>query len=293
MASAFDTFIGQAWADHADQPEAVARRLRSETPEPASADQLAALARLVVHLCGEHLGTFDDGRQRLAALAGHRLADAGVQSALRVGVASLDLAEHGRAQRKGFTLEERLRSEAAAAAISLGRRQTGRAMQLLGAARKRLATMPAAPGAVHRPLAVVCNNMAWALQERGSDRGADDTAAMLDLAAASRLHWSLAGTWLEVSRADYCLALCHLSAGLPDQAFGFASRCLAGCTDNKAPPSERFFAHEAAARAQHARGERGALLRHLAAAEAEFERLSVDEQDGSRSTLDALKALAR
>src|SRR5687768_4574722 len=123
MASSFDTFLQRAWADHADQSAAVAQRLRTDTPAPESTKQLAALVQLVVHLCGEHLGAFDDGRGRLAALASHPLADTGVQSALRVGAASLTLAETGQADRSDFTLEELIRSEAAAATISLGRHE--------------------------------------------------------------------------------------------------------------------------------------------------------------------------
>lgn len=293
MASAFDAFLQQAWADHAAQPEAVALRLRTDTPAPATADQLAALVRFVVHLCGEHLGAFEDARWRLAALARHPLADATVQSALRVGAASLTLAEAGRADRSGFTLEEHIRCEAAAAAISLGRRNTGRAMTLLRTARERLATMPDAGAAVHRPLAVACHNMAWELHDRGDARSAADTAAMLDLAAGSKRHWAQAGTWLEVQRGDYELALCHLSAGLPELALRFATQCQAACIQNDAPPYEHFFAHEALARVQHARGDVAAGTHHVAAAEAAFEKLTVGDQGGCRTALVALQALPR
>ncbi|MES2959722.1 MAG: hypothetical protein V4792_16140 [Pseudomonadota bacterium] len=292
MASAFDSFLQRAWSDHADQAEAVARRLRTETPAPESAEQLAALVRLVVHLCGEHLGAFDDARWRLAALACHPLADAGVQSALRVGSSGLSLAETGSAQRGDFSLEELVRSEASAAAVSLGRRNTARAMSLLSAARRRLAALPAADACVHRPLAVACNNMAWELHDRGAERSAGDTAAMLELAAASRLHWFRAGTWLEVERADYCLALCHLSAGSPQAGLGFATECLATCQQNSAPVNEHFFAHEALGRLQHALSDRVAWALSVAAAQAAFDKLTQQDQDACRGALDALKALA-
>ncbi len=293
MTSRFDAFLQQAWAEHADHSAAVAERLRSDTPAPQTAEQLAALARFVVHLCGEHLGVFEDGRWRLAALAGHPLADAAVQSALRVGIASLTLAESGHADRDGFTLGELIRSEAAAAAISLGRQRTDRAMALLRDARGRVAAVPTVADDVHRSLAVACNNMAWELHDRGNTRSAGDTAAMLDLAAASRLHWTQAGTWLEVERADCALALCHLAAGLPEQGLHFAAQCLAACAQNNAPPYEHFFVHEALAKLQHARGDVAECASHAAAAEAVFEQLPADEQSGCRSTLVALQALAR
>ena len=298
MSSAFDTFLQQAWADHAGQPEAVAQRLRTQTTTPQTTtpqtpDQLVALVRLVVHSCGEHLGAFADGRSHLAALKGHPLADAVVQSTLRVGIASLALSETGAADCGDFTLEEQIRCEAAAAAISLGRQQTERAMALLRTARDRLIALPDAAAAVHRPLGIACHNMAWVLHDRGSARSAEETATMLELAAGSKMHWAKAGTWLEVERGDYDLARCNLAAGLLDPALHFASLCLAGCTQNNAPPYEVFFAHEALALAQHARGELADCARSIAAATAAFAEMPPGDQEACRSTLAALQAMAR
>ena len=292
MASMFDRFLEQAWADHANHAEAVAERLRTDTPAPETAKQLTALIQFVVHLCGEHLGAFDDARWRLAALQAHPLVDAGVQSALRVGNAGLTLAECDRACCDGFTLEELIRSEASAAAICIGRKQTERAITLLRMARERLAALPEASAAIHRPLAVACNNIAWELHDRGSARNAEDTAAMLDIAAACKRHWSHAGTWLEVERADYGLALCHLSAGLAEPAVTFAGQCLAACTHHEAPAYEHFFAHEALARAHHACGNAVGRATNLAAAQAAFARLAAADQAACRTTLAALEALA-
>ena len=291
MASVFDDFLQQAWVDHADRSEAVAQRLRTDTPTPESPQQLAALARFVAHLCGEHLGAFDDGRWRLAALVTHPLADASVQSALRVGGASLTLAETGAADWRGFNTEEQVRTEAAAAAISLGQHDTERALALLQAARQRVAALPDASAAVHRPLGIACHNMAWTLHDRGSARSAEETAAMLEFAAGSKQHWSKAGTWLEIERGDYDLARCHLAAGQLDEALNHAAQCLATCTENDAPAYEHFFAHEALARAQHARGDAPARAGNVAAAQAAFDKLTSDDQAGCRTTLDELKAL--
>ena len=247
----------------------------------------------MAHLCGEHLGTFADGRWRLAALMDHPLADATVQSALRVGIASLTLAETGDADCTGFTLEEQIRCEAAAASISLGRQQTERALTLLRTARSRLACLSDAGAAVHRPLGIACHNMAWVLHDRGSARSAAETTAMLELAAGSKMHWAHAGTWLEVERGDYDLARCNLAAGLLDPALQFATQCLAGCMQNHAPPYEFFFAHEALALAQHARGDLAACARSVDAAKAAFAGLTPGDQDACRSTLVVLQALAR
>jgi hypothetical protein len=285
--------MAQAWADHADQPEAVARRLQTLTPAPTTPTQIGALVRLVVHLLGEHLGRFDDAQWRLNALAGHALAQDGVAAAeLRVGRAALNLARN--LPSASLAPAESVRALAAAAALCVGRGQSERALELLVRARQQLADLPDANPADHKPLAVACNNMAWTLHDLGAARRSTaDTAAMLDIAAASRVHWSRAGTWLEVQRADYCLALDHLSAGRADDALHHAVQCLSACIGHDAAPFEHVYGHEAIARVQHARGDATARDHHVAAAKVAFERLAADDQAACRSTLDALHALGK
>jgi hypothetical protein len=291
-AESFEAFMARAWADHAEAPETVAQRLQTSTPAPTTSAHVGALARLVVHLLGEHLGRFEDGRWRLAALEGHPLArDPAARSELRVGRAALNLAEGSPAPVTDFAPAEAVRAQSSAAAICVGRGQSERALALIAAARQCLADLPAATAADHRPLAVACNNMAWELHDRGAARSAAETAAMLDIAAASRAHWLRAGTWLEVERADYGLALANLSAGRLDDALRHAAQCIAACIDHDAPPFEHFFGHEALARVQHARGDTAARDHHVAVARTVFDRLGADDQDACRGALDALCSL--
>jgi hypothetical protein len=288
----FDAFLSRCWADHADHAAAVAARLLTDTPEPVSPAQVAALARLVVHLLGEHLGRFDDAHWRLSALAGHRLAtDAVAASELRVAHAALSLACLQPGADATLSPAERVRALGSAAALCLGRGEVAHSLGLIASARSELSRMPAAGAAEHRPLAVACNNMAWELQARGSRRGPEETAAMLEIAAASREHWRHAGTWLDVERADYCLAITHLSAGRADDALRHAAQCLATCIAHDAPPYELFFGHEALARVQQARADMPAALHHRHAAQAAFDGLDADTQGGCRGTMDSLLAL--
>ena len=291
MSTRFEAFVAQCWADHGTHAEEVAERLRTLTPAPEAPAHLAALARLVVHVVGEHLGRFDDARWRLEGLRGHRLADAAVHSALRVADITLDLAQHGETAVAVLDDGERVRSEAAAAALCIGRGQSARALRLLATARQRVASLPRATSADHRPLAVACNNMAWELHGKGGARSPEDTAAMLDIAAASRAHWALAGTWIEVERADYCLARAHLDAGQADTALHHAAQCLTACITHDAPPYEHFFGHEAMARVQAARGDRAACAHHIAGARAAFAGLTGGEQSECRGALEGLTTL--
>jgi hypothetical protein len=291
MKLGFDEFLQQAWADHADRPEGVAARLRTDTPTPGSAAQLNALIRLTLHVLGEHLGRFDDARWRLCALATHEQADASVQSSLRTALAALDLAQRGRAAFTSFTDGEIVRAQSGAAAICVGLGRSAAALDLIVAARARLTAMPDATASDHRPLAAACHNMAWVLHERGDTRSSADTVVMVEMAAASRAHWERAGTWLEVERGEYDLARMHLAAGQFDVALRHAAQCLAGCIANDAPPYEHFFGHEALARVQHARGDGAATAHHVQAAKATFDRLDADDQAACRKTLDELLAL--
>ncbi|WP_088280147.1 ATP:cob(I)alamin adenosyltransferase [Ideonella sp. A 288] len=102
--------------------------------------------------------------------------------------------------------------------------------------------------------AVTANNTALELRlgPRG-DAAAD--ALMLQAAALSRRAWAAAGTWLHVERAEYQWALCHAQLGQGEAALMHARQCLAMCLAEGADAAERFFAHEALARAWHAAGD--------------------------------------
>jgi hypothetical protein len=290
-ASVFDDFIARAWNDHATRSDAVARRLRTRTPPPQTPAQIAQLVRFVVHLVGEHLGRFDDARWRLDALRTHPLADAQVQAALQVASVTLDIGEGRSDVARGLDAAQAVRAEAAAAALCLGRGQVPRAEHLLSRARGRVAALLAPTPQDHRPLAVACNNMAWTLHEIGAQRSVEQTEAMLRLAKASREHWSRAGGWLEIERAEYALALTHLSAGLHDDAWRHAGQCLAVCLHHAAPPYELVYAHEAMALVHQARREAGELAHHAQSLQSAFERMKADDRAACQGVRDAVHAL--
>jgi hypothetical protein len=283
--------MARAWNDHAARSDAVARRLRTRTPPPQTPGEVTQLVRFVVHVLGEHLGRFDDARWRLEALRTHPLADAEVQSALKVAEVTLDIGEGRIDVSHGLDAAQAVRAEAAAAALCLGRGQVERAERLLECARERVAALAAPTPQDHRPLAVACNNMAWTLHDLGAQRSTEQTVAMLRLAAASREHWSRAGGWLEIERAEYALALTHLSAGLHDDAWRHAGQCLAVCLHHGAPLYELVHAHEAMARVHHARREVGELAHHAQALQVVFERLCADDQIACQGVRDAVLAL--
>jgi hypothetical protein len=146
------------------------------------------------------------------------------------------------------------------------RGQAGRGQALLAAEEDAALAQGSSPAG--RAYAISCNNVAMELRlarraaaDADADADADVAvdALMLDAAARARRAWASAGNWMNVERADYQLALCHAVLCQGDAALAHARQCLASCVDHGADAAERFFAHEALAHAQHARGDAAAL----------------------------------
>lgn len=289
----FDTWIESAWNEHATDPEGVAARLQRDGPALATDEAaLTQLARLVHHVQGEHLARWHDGRALLAAIARHAASGAAVAADIARFDASLALAAGNSAPREALPPADRVRVDAMTAA-SLTEHDTPRATALLRQALAQVDTLaPPAGDPLHRALAVSGNNLACTLEEK-PQRSEQERALMILAAQAARRHWELAGTWLEVERAEYRLARTWLQAGDAGQALVHAQACLRIVQAHDGPALERFFAHEALALAAKAAGDAAASDRAVAAARADFAALAADDQAWCQATLQTLQALER
>ncbi len=287
----FDTFLSQAWTDHATDSAAVATRLPEGIAMMEKPEQVSALARLLVHVMGEHLGEWDRGLELLQSLraSAHFSALPDNEKVLLRSEAALLLGQ-GKTPPPGLSKSDRAGALATAAAALSALGQGDRAEKLyreaLELARHFDKTDPA-----QRAIAVASNNLAAALEEK-KDRGFRETELMLIAAHASRKHWELAGTWLEVERAEYRLTTCFLSAGKPGDAKRHAELCLEVCEANQAPAFELFLAHEALALVAKAQEKEADLREHLARAFQHFEAIPADERKWGEASLKKLQALA-
>jgi len=100
-------------------------------------------------------------------------------------------------------------------------------------------------------IAISGNNLACELEEK-EDKSPEEIELMLMAAKAGRKYWEVAGSWIEVERAEYRLAMSYLSAGNPKQALEHARMCEAVCVENQADPFELFFAYEVLTKASRA-----------------------------------------
>jgi hypothetical protein len=272
----FDAFLDDAWRDHGDRPDEVAARLEQGYALIETPAQIAPFARILAHVDGEHLARWRDGVARLARLHSHPMwaGDGDAPVIVRRLVAALALAG-GEAAPAGLSAADRAHAHAVAASALAFQRKVGDAIRHFRAARAAAAPgLPDGEPAI-RALAVTANNLASGLEEEPS-RSADETAAMLDAAAASREHWGRAGTWLEAERAEYLLSRCHLAAGRPAAALAHAAECVAICARNDADAFERFFAHAALARACRAAGDAEGLAAARDAARAHCDAVAAD-----------------
>ena len=287
----FSTFIDAAWADHAADARAVALRLEEGMALATDEAQLARLANLAHHLHGEHLGEWRTGiafMQRLSTLPSFTAAGESGQTVRRC-VASLDLSERSNFDLDSLSLSDRIRV-AAMASANLVERDTPRAMQLF---RHALAQAEhsglGAADAMNRALAVAGNNLACTLEEKPV-RSAAERKLMILAAQTSRRYWERAGTWLEVERAEYWLAMSWLQAGDPARARAHAQACLDIVAAHDGAALERFFGWEAMGRVERAVANPSGWVQALAQARAAFAELDESDQVGCAASLDKLAA---
>ncbi|MBK7471656.1 MAG: hypothetical protein IPI73_14610 [Betaproteobacteria bacterium] len=285
--SKLDAFLDQAWSDHAEHAAAVAARLPEGMLLAEDDDGVTRLAGLGHHVLGEHLGRWQEGLALLAELAERNVHGADGAASLARCTASLRLCGGLADERAAMTASDQCRVTAMAAS-NLAAFDTARSALLLEDALSRAGDLPDADPGV-RALAANSNNIAATLQ----DLAPLETARrelMLRAAQVARTQWERAGTWLEVERAEYRLALCWLAAGDPSTALQHGLRCDAIVRENGAPPLELFFAAEALALPARALGDGACDAQAVATARQAFAALAQDDQAWCRTTLDKINA---
>jgi len=102
----------------------------------------------------------------------------------------------------------------------------------------------------HRELAAQCFNTAWDLIEKPV-RTPEEIDQMVDLAHASRWHWTQARdcTPLNLAVAAWQLSRVYALAGVPSEATRHAQASLQLCEAHGLPPFYEAYAYEALARA--------------------------------------------
>jgi hypothetical protein len=292
----FDSFMGQAWDEHAGQPAAVAARVENEglalvrAVSEGQDKAIARLAHLAQHVHGGHLAQWQRGLRLQEALIALPASAGATATQLRRYIASLAIGSGEPGARAALPPAERV-AAAALAASNLAEHDAMRAEALLAtaAAEEAALALPDNHAAV-RALAIAGNTIAGTLEERPT-RSTAERALMLAGAEAGRRYWARAGTWLEVERAEYRLSRSWCIAGDAAAARRHALACLQIVGENGNPPLELFFGQEALALAEQAAGDRAACAAAVAAAAETFPLLEESDRGWCQPTLDKLRAL--
>ncbi|MGZ3809850.1 MAG: hypothetical protein ACXVCE_17330, partial [Bacteriovorax sp.] len=248
-------------------------------------DDVMALAHLITHVSGEHLGKWKEGQLLLNALKSNSLLKD--HSGIDRLMASLSLGEDLHFSIDHFSGSDQVRilGMTASALASLNdAKRAGDYLKLANAMAE--AKLPKIDPA-NRALAVAGNNLACALEEKEMCTQ-EEVNLMIQAALIGRKYWEIAGTWMEVERAEYRLAKTFMKAQFLDKAHEHAEKCLAIVALNNNDPLETFFGLEALALVEKARNNKSAFDGALEKMNEVFNKLSLEDQSWCKETLEKM-----
>ncbi len=288
----FKEYLGNAWSEHGTSADQTAESIDSGIALCRSADDVSSLVHLTTHLYSEHIQRFTEGERKLREIGKSEYAKgtpaefavARAIAAFRLCGGTLDPAE----DRMGLTPADLARALAIAAS-ALSVRDSERSEKFLKQALELATSVDlASADGLARSLAIAGNNTAASLEETPM-LSEQQKSLMLLAAETGRKYWEIAGTWLEVERAEGRWAQSCLKANRFDEARAHAKLALAICEANKASAMEHFLAYETIARIEKVAAT-NAFQSAVLVTEEWFAKLSPDDEvDWAKSLLNDLK----
>lgn len=238
----FEQYLDNAWTIHPTEPLRVYENFSAGLSLVESNEQLLQLSLLITHVCGEHLGLWQEGMSCLAKIKKHRFFESESETgkAVNRSDAVLSLGENVNYNLNNFSISDQARIYAVAA-NSLAHRKLTQAEDFFYRAITLVQSIENLNDPATRAVAISGNNLACILEESSSLTSAQ-TEFMIFSAQQARKYWALAGSWLEVSRAEYRLAKSYIKACKIDEAVLHADICLKMCQQNNADEVELSYA---------------------------------------------------
>lgn len=283
----FDTFLNQAWSDHAAKPNEVAQQFASVLTLVSSEQELSDSLQLITHVMGTHLKEWNDGILILKNLKFHLHFKAGseLESTIDRNIAVFQVAQKMISPLEEFHYVDQVKIlTSAAAAIadsdaSFAHELFNKAIAMNQSLEKLNPT--------NRSLAIAGNGIASGLEDK-SNRTPQEIELMVLGALTARKYWELAGTWLEVSRAEYRLAKTYLQALEQTKSLWHAQTCLKICLENKAGTLDMFYAYEALALTEKSINNEAEFKKALGLARLSFDQLNESDKSWCKADLDKI-----
>jgi hypothetical protein len=257
-----DEFVSKGFQDHGEDAPGVFARLPEGVGLVTEAKHLPALAALIVHVAGEHLGRWSDGvalLERMEKLPVFDAASPPAKVVMRSKAVLFHCAGDRDAEARAFAAgrsgdgvpeaSDRIRVLAPAANALAFQKRTADARAAFEECIALAAYGPTSADVAARALAMAGNNLAVEFENR-SELSKDERALMIKAAYAGRDFWKIAGGWREVERAEYRLAMTHIKAGDAAAALRHAANCRRIIEENGSDAFETAFAREALAKAK-------------------------------------------
>lgn len=271
----FKEYLNNAWATHATNPRKVADEFKQNFNLMESEDDVMAITRLIVHVCGEHLGEWPKGIELLRKLKNNAtIKDA---SEMNRSMAVLNLGNNPNTAIDHFSLSDQARIYAVTASALANLGGLKNAEKFLNLASGIVSTQLTKEDPANRALAVAGNVIASSLENK-NELTEGEVELMILAATFGRKYWEIAGTWKEVERAEYRLAHTYLKAGFLDLALLHAEACLNIVSENKSEPLELFFSYEALALVEKGRKNNSGYQNVLEQLKAAFSGLTAEDQ---------------
>jgi hypothetical protein len=282
----FKQYITKAWADHVADAKSVYDRLGEGEKLIASAEDISTFARLITHICGDHLGLWESGIEKLQKLKlnKHCEADSESEFAITRSIAILKFCSGELKDLSLFSRSDQIKILAQAASIISERGDILRAKNYFNGALEMAGRELGEKDPAIRALAVTGNNLACTLEEK-THRSELETELMILAAKAGRKFWELSGGPSEVASAEYRLSQSYLQAAQIEKSFTHAQLSLEVCESNKLPALDCFFGYEALALAERARKSDIGYSKAVEKIKLYFAELSEDDKKWCQKTL--------
>jgi len=282
----FNTYLDQAWSNHATDAAAVADAFNEGLKLVQSIADLEQLGRLAAHVYGEHLGKWSEGILFIDDLCQHPLfsKDSPVGNAFSIFRASLSLCSQPEFAVNNYSVSDQIRILTMSASALNAQGQVEKVKSYFIRALEFGEKINSKEDPANRSLAVTGNNLASSLEEK-SNRSDKETELMILAAKTARKFWEVVGTWKELERAEYRLSQSYLQAKMIELSVAHAQNCISICTKNSAPALEFFFGYEALALAEKAKANEQGYKDAIAKLNNYFDQMSSDDKSWCEMTL--------
>lgn len=128
----------------------------------------------------------------------------------------------------------------------------------------------------HQQYAVGLNNLVWELLGKEARTPQEDDL-MIHAAHASRYHWSMVGTAINLQRGEWLISRVYATLNHPESALYHAQRCFYFTMEEELVDFDLAYAYEAMARAYAAAGDEGEYDKYMNLATEAGEKIAAEE----------------